>query len=963
MLAAMPPSSCREMARQADMAANKALAFGPFRLLPRQKILLKDNEPVRLGVRTIDLLAMLASHAGSPVAKEALMAEAWPDSSVNETNLRVHIAALRRALGDGHGGARYITNIPGRGYCFVASVRRLDQEAAVDTVPAATEAAGTLPSLLTRVIGREDALAELAEDVTQHRLVTVIGTAGIGKTTVAVATATALAGAFRDGARFVDLAPLGEPRLAIGTTAAALGVPATVNDPLPSLVSFLRDKQMLIVLDNCEHVVEAAAILAAAILRGAGGVRILATSREPLRAEGERLRSLPPLRSPAPSQQLTSKQALGYAAIQLFVDRATASLDTFELEEADVPVMAELCRRLDGIPLAIELVAARIEAFGVRELAAHIDDRFQLLTAGRRTALPRHHTLRASLDWSYEALSEREQQTLQRLALFRGSFSLKAAVAIADADEADEAATVDCITNLAAKSLVATEVSGDAISYRLLEMTRDYAREKLGATGQFDRVARRHAEYHQKLLQAAQAEWETRSTRDWLADYAGQIDNLHAALDWAFGPAQAIETGVALVVAAMPLWFQLSLVQECRARFEQALAALGPESHRESRQDAILLSALGTALLYTIGSRPETRTAHARSLAIADRLDDADCRIRATWGLWVTAFAGSDMANMARLADRFAELARAGRDPMNLVVADRLIGTTELYRGRLDQARRFLESSLARHQRSTGRTQVVRTQFDQRLTACIFLSQTLWLQGHVDQAMALAHRTVGEAAALGHVMTHSFALVDSACPTAYLTGDYAAARGFAATLLDNCAKYPFGPWRAWAHCFDGALRIKAGALNEGVDLLRGAIGELAETHWRLRHAHFLGELAAALKVAGKPAEALVAINQAIDHCERSRERWQHAELLRIKGEIVDDAAEATNLFERSLTIAREQGALSWELRTALSLASLQKEQGRTEDAVRLVGSVYGRFTEGFSTPTLLQARALLEDLP
>jgi predicted ATPase len=264
---------------------------------------------------------------------------------------------------------------------------------------------------------------------------------------------------------------------------------------MTGLVNFLKHKQMLLVLDSCEHVIEAAAALAEEVLRGAPGVHILATSREPLRAGGERVQRLAPLGLPPDSATLTASTALTFPAVQLFVERAGASLDGFELSDADAPIVANICRSLDGIALAIELAAGRVDAFGIRDLAAHLNDRLRLVTRGRRTALPRHQTLSATLDWSYEFLPEPERALLRRLAVFAGSFTLEAARAVAAGVEIAESEVVDCVANLVAKSLVAADVGGETVRYRLLETTRGYALAKLAESGESSQVARRHAEY------------------------------------------------------------------------------------------------------------------------------------------------------------------------------------------------------------------------------------------------------------------------------------------------------------------------------------------------------------------------------------------------------------------------------------------------------------------------------------
>lgn len=454
------------------MDSEQALAFGAFRLIRSQQLLLENDKPVRLGSRALELLTALVERAGEVVSRDELVAYVWPSTIVEESSLRVHVAALRKALGDGHGGARFITNVPGRGYSFVAPVARLAQTSLPGPGVAPRSPSHNLPPRLTRMIGRADVVATIAALLPERRFVTIAGAGGMGKTTVALAVAEELLASYVHGLRFVDFAPIVDPLLLPSTVASVLGISVPSHDPLPALSAFLRDRNILIVLDNCEHVVEAAAVLAESLLKGAAGVHVLTTSREPLNAEGEWVHRLGSLETPPESGDLTAAQVLTFPAIQLFVQRAMAVSDSFAISDGDAPILRDLCRRLDGMPLAIELAAARVDALGVHGLAARLDDSLQLLTRGRRTAVPRHRTLRAMLDWSFEYLPRTEQAVLRRLAAFKADFTMESAAAVASEGEIGSPEVIENVMSLATKSLLSTDASGEVIRYRLLETTR-----------------------------------------------------------------------------------------------------------------------------------------------------------------------------------------------------------------------------------------------------------------------------------------------------------------------------------------------------------------------------------------------------------------------------------------------------------------------------------------------------------
>jgi len=455
-----------------DFNSDAVLQFGPYVFHGRQRLILQGDRPLQMGGRALDILQVLVERAGTVVSHETLIAHVWPTSVVEAINLRVHIAALRRALGDGQNGQRYIVNVPQRGYSFIAPVQRREGEA-LDTPVSAHGPQHNLPARLTPVIGRDNLVGRLVRQLPKRRLITLVGPAGMGKTTVALRTAELLLPHYQQGVWLIDLAAINDPQQLVEHLAHTLSIEPT----LPALCQALAPWHALLVLDNAEHLRDACRALTEALLGAAPRLGILVTSRAPLRATGESVQPLPALAIPPASALHSVDQVLGYSAVQLLVSRIRARQQWFTLREQDLHAVRDICRRLDGLPLAIELAAAQIDAFALVGLQAQLDNCLELLTQGRRTAVARHQGLKAALDWSYERLGAVEQKVLRRVAGFTSGFSLEAALGVvscADMPAEVLAGTLEC---LAEQSLLTREASSGR--YRLLKTTRCYALDKL----------------------------------------------------------------------------------------------------------------------------------------------------------------------------------------------------------------------------------------------------------------------------------------------------------------------------------------------------------------------------------------------------------------------------------------------------------------------------------------------------
>ena len=948
-----------------------AVEFGRFSVLAHRRELLADGRPVKLGGRAFDVLMALIEARGAVVSKDALMARVWPDRIVEENHLQVQIVALRKAFGSGR---ELIRTVSGRGYQFTSEVRILsaspDGRAAIGTGAAAAPPEAVLPTNLpepvSELIGRDDELREVLSLAAGHRLLTLTGAGGIGKTRLALGVARRLLPQFTDGVWLAEFSPLAGPGLVAATVAGAVGIELSGGEVSTQRVAHaIADRRLLLVLDTCEHVIAAAATMAEAVLRAGSAVRIIATSREPLRAEGEQIYPVSPLAVPAAE----GDDLWQYGALRLFIERARASGAHVSEDRHVAALIAAICRRLDGMPLAIELAAARAAALNVEELAARLDDRFQLLTGGRRTALPRHQTLRATLDWSYELLAEPERVTLRRMAIFAGYFSLAAASAVLSSAELAPLDVIDHLSSLVARSLVSTEADGTVARYRLLDTTRAYGLQKLTESGELEAVARRHAEYYQDVFERSETETEVRPATEWLADCGRQIDNLRAALDWAFSPSGDAAIGTALTAAALPLWTQLSLLEECRGRVERALTALNSMAIPNPRREMLLQAALANAVLGTAGTVDAVGSAWNRALELAEKLDDIDQQLRALYGLYTYQVRIGGYRKGLAFARQFCTVAEKKSDPSDLLLGNRIVGVSLFCLGDPAGGRAKIEGMLARSPAPRARLQAVRFGLDQRMAGLVHLSRILWVQGYPDQAVRTAAAGVDEAAAIDHTISLGFALADGACPVSAWVGDRAATAGFVGMLSARAEKLGLAMWHAHRLAWRGWLADREGDSETAIALFEAAVMEFRATQFDLHFTTFLGFFAEILIRAGRVADGAAAIDEAVKRAELTEERWCFPELLRIQGGVArrlggPDAAQlGTDLYMRALDWARREGALSWELRAATSLARQWRDEDRSLDATALLRPVYDRFTEGFATADLKAAKALLDALP
>lgn len=957
------------------------LCFGPFRLIPARRQLLKGGVPVALGARALDLLTVLARRPGQVLGKDELIAGVWGPAVVEESNLRVQMTALRKVLGQQPDALPYISNLPMRGYCFVAAVRGeavSDDGAASRPAREAPDAASGLVPRLSPLIGRSASIEALRSTLALRRLVTVTGPGGIGKTCVALAAASELAPGFADGAGVVDFAPLGDAGHVPASLAAALGVPVLSDNPVAAVCAWLHDKHMLLVLDNCEHVVESVATLAERLLIATAGVRIIATGREPLHIGGEWVQRLPAL-PVAPAGTVTGSpgtlaSAMGYAAVQLFVERAVQAQDDIVFADSDAAAITDICRRLDGLPLAIELVAARIGTFGLQGLLRGIGDRLALFSQGRRTALPRHRTLRGALDWSHDLLLPAERRMLRRLAVFRERFDLPAALRVAHEAGDDGLAT---LLNLVDKSLVVTEPGLSGSPYRLLQTTRSYALERLEGAGDGPLAARRHAQWCADTLADADDALRSLAPERWRALYGSRIDDLRAALDWALREDRLLAARLAALAA--PLWFHLGLLGEALATIERCReacagsgapaspaegAARGPlDGTRDTVRAAVdlppdielrlcLTQAHAGLVLSGPSSGIDATLARARDLM--PRVEDPALGLQAAWTQFIHQVIRGDHAAALAENHHFGALAVRAGDAEAVFVHHRLMSLALHSLGEQARARHHVDLALAPE---AGRTMRLLhgnpQQSDHRSAALTHRARILWVLGFPEQALLAAEEACAEALGADRIRPLVYVLSYGACAVSLWAGELATAARYREMLHEATVRHAMPYWQLWPALYHHALLLRR--RDAGV-----APGEpLAVPDWRaLGPGH--EDMLATLGVGHLTTELL-------HRAEAGGSAWCAPEILRVAAcrhlsASPPDLAAAEALLLRARALAARQKALGWSLRIQCSLSTLREAQQRRAEAEHELAAVIDRFVEGRSTADLIAAQALLAQL-
>lgn len=929
----------------------KVLSFGPFELSIGNRLLTSGAKVIPLGSRAMDLLIALTEQPNKVVGRRTLIERVWPKRGVEQVSLRVLISALRKALGKGDPERRYITNVPGRGYSFVVPVSSLSspERGNFNSSPMPR-----LPARLMRMLGRKGVMAAIQRKLSEQKFVTIVGPGGIGKTTVAVAIAHEMSAAFNSQVHFVDLSALVDSSLVAPAVAAALGISVQTNNVVQTLIDHLRESPTLIIFDCCEHVIEGASVVAEELFCHVPALRLLATSREAMRVEGEHVYELSALACPPEDGSLSAHDVMQYPSVQLLVDRVRAVRGDFKLADADAPTAARICRRLDGIPLAIELAAGRVNIFGLSKTASLLDNRLNLSWGGRRTALLKHQTLNAALEWSYDLLHEAEKRVLGRLSVFAGGFTFEAAVAVVADETIDEASVADCVWELRSKSMVAAP--GQDGRLRLLDTTLAFASQRLGQGDDENQCRRRHALYFRDLFsQGASVDIPEK-----LKSLGGEIDNIRAALKWAFSTEGDEKISIELAAVSASTWMAMALLTECREWMTKAISRLDAASSG-SREEMIIQSALASCTMFTDGMTEESYSSWSKARLLAECLNDVKCQLDSLLVLWAHQIRLPSYAEATELADHCGDVADGSGNRGAIATANYMRGVTYHHIGRILQAEARFELSLYRGDEASRQSLLTRFGYDRKVDALAVLANLAWLRGCPDHAQRLSLMSIAEARQLDHAVPLCVALAWASFNMYLTRPDDVETEAFANELVDHAGKYAVESYHGFGLSMQALYRVRRDESDTALAMLYRGLEKLSAARYGVFNWILQAEFARCMAVAGRPRQGLAVFERA--KINFGDMQWSAPELCRIRGELAlandEGLAIGRQYFLDALELSDKQSSLAWALRAATSLAIAEKAAGRQEAAWHKLQATHSKFQEGLETPDLRLARQVL----
>lgn len=934
-----------------------------------QRDIRQHGASLRIGARALDILEVLHRASGSVVSKDDIMDAVWPGLIVEENRLQVHVATLRKALG---ASRDLIKTVPGRGYLLVASASSGPDLVPVVDAPAVAAAPAVVASpdtpdvpdapassLLAPLVGRDAELAQIVDMLERTPVVTLVGAGGIGKTSLAVRVAHGVRSRSRERVLFVELARASTRDDMLIALAAELGLDTPGVPDIDRIGDAFATSRCLLVLDNAEHIVDLVASLVETLTSRAGSLRVLVTSREPLHISAEAVLRMSPLA--VPDGNASADEIVRCSAVELFLERVRAAAPDCRVDEAGVRLIGDICRRLDGLPLAIELAAARVATLGLAVVASRLDDRLNLLTGGLRSALPRHQTLRATFDWSYVLLDRPARALFRRMGCFIGPFSFDAAYAVATEPGTSAADMIAVLGELVAKSLVTVEFHGAYARYRLTESTRAYALEKLHNEGEFERIVARHAAYERERAPVRLVAPVTPVTPADVPPADARALAVDEPMDEAVDePADAAEAaGVPEPDRLARALLEPSRMRACTARAREVLDELdtGAADPVDAAREMRLRAACASALLHTDGDALAAAAMWDRTLGLAAHIGDDAFDARALVGLWNTMLTLSDIHESLRYATRFERAAERRGDRSQRLLANTMVATSLHYFGEHAQARERLEAATA-ELADVGESPCAQAALgvDMATLGRTMLIRLLWMQGEPEHAMRVAAQAVEHARRGPSPLALCIVLGAAAVPIALRYGDHDISSDYLATLRTTADAHGFDIWRSHAECLTGQFDIQAGHPGAGLARLEPALRRVEASGFRRVLAPLTVAYAEGLVRTGRADEACTRLDATLARCRAHGEHLFVPELLRVRGVAMLEQARTVGAdlavayeadghrhLQMAIQTANAQGAAMWALRGSLDLADHLIERGHTAQASALVAGVARHF--------------------
>lgn len=901
--------------------------FAEWQVWPQLRILLHRGKPVRISARAFDVLVVLLRAEGKAVSKEALLTQVWGNDIVEENNLQAHISAIRRVLG--HDRHLLITEF-GCGYRFN-----------ITSVPSQTPLESVRPSpvltpILASILGRDKAVQEVCALLNQHQMVTITGPGGVGKTRLAWEVVNLVRTHFPDGIYVAELAHITEASGLLSVFSQALHLPLATVEHDADLRQQLARRRCLLLIDNCEHVVSELEPVTTLLLTQAPHIRLLLTSQVALQIAGEQQYLLPPLQ--VPEKKINDNKALmSFASVRLFIERVQANRHDFHPSDSELPLIGELCRHLDGLPLAIELAASRLPVMSISEVYSRLEDRFQLLSNTLSTRVPRHQKIVTTLEWTYQLLNAREQQLFRTLGTFTDSFSMKSVNDFLETEDKDSWQVIDHLQRLLSLSLIQTRHQVPVTRFRLLETMRQFACTKLRQAGEYDGLMARFVDYYKVLVEQARNDWLMLPTEQWRERYGHILNDLRRVLQQTLPEGRDASTGLEILQAMTPFWIEYSLYDECQRHIYPLLDEKRSRIVLTLRQRMNLCAAAGKASTWVKGPTSETHSAWQTALTLAEKLDDKEICLQAHYGLWLYCLRTGELNKSRQHAQSMYELARAISDAEAQATGLRILGVSLHFLGQHVAGRNDLLQSLAWYDRESA-SHSFRFGLDQETAGLAFLSRLLWVQGEYQAARQMAWRGIKKAARLQHACSLCCALAEGACMTAALDRNPRWVIKAANWLIHVAEKHDLYFWKTYGELF----LVWAKRFNHSDVSQTTLFSSLQAMGLDWQYSPLLSEIDSGLSQQ----------SATLDH-----ENWCAPELMRLSAAQLPPQ-EQRLMLEQALGKARQQQAHGWALRIAYSLATLQAQAGETFAAKQLIENVLQSVDGADRAPDVRKALAL-----